>query len=83
VLGFHPDLQTGIRFMLQRNYLAVLTALLLSALNTPVFALTAEEKMATCKFGADSQNLTGAKRKTFISKCMANENAPARQPKPQ
>jgi len=69
--------------MLQRTCLAVLAALLLGALTTPGVALTAQEKMETCKFGADSQNLTGAKRKTFISKCMANEAAPARRPKPQ
>ena len=41
-------------------------------------ALTAKQKMETCKFGADDQKLTGRKRKTFISKCMANEKpAPA------
>ena len=30
--------------------------------------------METCKFGADHQKLEGAKRKTFIAKCMANRN---------
>jgi hypothetical protein len=68
--------------MLLRTCFAVLTALLLAALNTPGMALTAQEKMTTCTFGADSQKLTGAKRKTFITKCMADEPAPAK-PKTQ
>jgi len=69
--------------MLLRTCLAVLTALSLAALNTPGMALTAQEKMTTCKFGADSQKLTGAKRKTFIARCMADEAAPTKPPKPQ
>jgi psiF repeat len=69
--------------MLLRTCLAVLAALLLAALNTPGMALTAQEKMTTCKFGADSQKLTGAKRKSFITKCMADEAAPAKPPKTQ
>jgi psiF repeat len=69
--------------MLQRTCSWLLAALLLGALTAPGSALTAEEKMETCKFGADSQKLTGAKRKTFIAKCMAEESAPARRPKPQ
>jgi len=43
----------------------------------PAFAVTAKEKMATCNFGADDQKLTGAARKAFISKCMANESPAA------
>lgn len=54
-------------------------AILLPA--TPASALTAKQKMETCKFGADDQKLTGAKRKTFIARCMANEKpAPATAP---
>jgi hypothetical protein len=45
----------------------------------PAVALTAKQKMETCKFGADDQKLTGAARKAFLSKCMANE-APAKKP---
>ena len=41
---------------------------------TPVLALTTAEKAETCKFGADDQKLTGAKRRTFIERCMANRN---------
>jgi hypothetical protein len=48
----------------------------------PALAITAQEKMATCNFGADDQKLTGAKRKTFISKCMADRDEPAKSAKP-
>jgi hypothetical protein len=50
-------------------------------LSTPAFAITAKEKMDTCKFGADDQKLTSAPRKKFISKCMANADTPAPRPK--
>ena len=40
----------------------------------PATAATQKEKMETCKFGADNDNLTGAKRTAFIKKCMANAN---------
>lgn len=54
-------------------------AILLPA--APASALTAKQKMETCKFGADDQKLKGAKRKTFISRCMANEKTtPASKP---
>jgi psiF repeat len=42
-------------------------------LASPASAITAKEKMETCKFGADDQKLTGAKRNAFIKRCMANE----------
>ncbi len=48
----------------------------------PSFAVTAKQKMETCKFGADYEKLHGAARRTFISKCMANRNDP-RGPAPQ
>jgi hypothetical protein len=57
---------------------------------TPASAVTSEEKMETCKVGAESQRLQGAKRDAFIKKCMAGGNyePPARRnakaaPKPQ
>jgi hypothetical protein len=63
---------------------AVLPAVILLVLAaTPTFAITPEQKMETCKFGADDQKLTGAARKTFISKCMADEKASSGNPKPQ
>jgi len=54
---------------------AVAAALPLLVVN-PAAAVTAKQKMETCKFGADDQKLTGAKRQAFISKCMANRNDP-------
>jgi len=52
---------------------AMLTAALPSA---PSFAVSAKDKMATCKFGADEQQLQGPERDAFIKKCMANKNDP-------
>jgi hypothetical protein len=40
----------------------------------PAAAATKEQKMETCKVGADHDKLTGAKRTAFINKCMANAN---------
>ena len=47
----------------------------------PSFAVTAKDKMATCKFGADDQNLTrqGA-RSAFMKKCMSNKDEPRGAP---
>ena len=50
---------------------AVLIAVLPSA---PSYAVTAKEKAATCKFGADDQKLAGAARAKFMKNCMANKN---------
>jgi len=55
-----------------RLILAALVPLLLLA--PPAAAATKAQKMETCKFGADDQKLTGAKRNAFIKRCMANEN---------
>lgn len=43
---------------------------------SPALAVSAKDKMATCKFGADDQKLVGAPRKNFMAKCMANRNDP-------
>ncbi len=40
----------------------------------PALALTAKEKQETCKIGADSQQLEGAKRTQFMKRCMAKGN---------
>jgi hypothetical protein len=63
---------------MQARVIAALAAALLLALPfaTPAPALTAKEKMETCKFGADDQQLTGKKASDFVKKCMANEPAP-------
>jgi hypothetical protein len=48
---------------------------------TSAAAVTSQEKMETCKVGAESQQLEGAKRTAFINKCMAKGNyePPARK----
>ena len=60
-------------------------------LASPAVAATNQQKMETCKFGADEQKLTGAARKSYMAKCMSNKDsprgkpigAPAGAPKPQ
>ena len=44
--------------------------------STPSFAVSAQDKMATCKFGADDQKLDGAARAAFMKKCMSGNNDP-------
>jgi hypothetical protein len=39
-----------------------------------------QQKQETCNFGADSQKLTGAKRKSFIAKCMSDTDSPRGKP---
>ena len=51
-----------------------LFALSLVLLASPASAITTNEKMETCKVGAQSQNLEGAKATAFIKKCMAKGN---------
>ena len=59
-----------------RRY-AFLAAILIAALpSAPSFAVSAKEKMATCKFGADDQHLDGKARAAFMKKCMSNKNEP-------
>jgi hypothetical protein len=71
--------------MLRIMVIAFLPVLLVAA---PAAAITTQEKMETCKVGAES--VEAAKRATFIKKCMAKGNyePPARKnaktaPKPQ
>jgi hypothetical protein len=52
---------------------AVVLAVLPSA---PSLAVSAKEKMATCKFGADDQKLQGKARSAFMKKCMSNRDEP-------
>jgi hypothetical protein len=54
--------------------IAILGLIPLLTLVTPASALTAKQKMETCKFGADDQKLAGAKRKAFMTKCMSSKN---------
>jgi hypothetical protein len=56
---------------------AFIAAMLIAVLpSAPSFALTAKEKMVTCKFGADDQKLQGPARQKFLKNCMANRNDP-------
>jgi len=57
-----------------RSFASALAVTLLLAA-TPALALTAKEKMETCKFGAADQKLAGKAEQDFIKKCMANEPA--------
>jgi len=56
---------------------AVIAALLTAMVPiAPALALSAKDKMATCKFGADDQKLQGAARSAFMKKCMSNTDEP-------
>jgi len=52
--------------------MAVLIAVVV--FDTTASALAPAEKMETCKIGADQQKLTGAKRKKFLARCMADSD---------
>jgi hypothetical protein len=60
--------------MLRRIFIAAV--LIVAPPSAPSFAVTAKEKAATCKFGADDQKLAGAARAKFMKNCMANKNDP-------
>jgi hypothetical protein len=57
------------------RYLCI-AALAVASLPNGALAITAKQKMETCKFGADDQKLEGAARKTFLNKCMAKGEPP-------
>ena len=68
----------SMRLVFASGFVAVMVSV------TPAAALTAAEKMETCKFGADHQKLAGAARKKFLTKCMADvAPAAAAAPKSQ
>ena len=48
----------------------------------PASAATPQQKKETCEFGANDQKLTGAKRKSFMAKCMSNKDSPRGKPVP-
>ena len=62
---------------------AFAAVLLLALAGSPASAITAKEKMDICNFGADDQKLSGAARKSFITKCMAKGDEPGAKPKPK
>lgn len=57
--------------MLRTMAIALAPVLLMA---TSAAAVTSQEKMETCKVGAESQQLDAAKRSAFIKKCMAKGN---------
>jgi psiF repeat len=64
------------------RFVATLALAAMLAPATPASAVTAAEKMETCKFGADHQKLAGAARKKFLARCMAEDRS-AKTPKSQ
>lgn len=54
------------------RHLGLVSLATLLILYVPASALTPQEKMETCKFGAAHQKLAGAARKQFMSRCMAD-----------
>ena len=60
--------------MHQHAFIALVLAALLPYAQAQ--AVSAKDKMETCKFGADDQKLQGAARESFLKKCMANKNDP-------
>ena len=58
------------------RHIFIATVLIAVLPSAPSFAVTAKEKTATCKFGADDQKLAGAARAKFMKNCMANKNDP-------
>jgi psiF repeat len=58
------------------RYAAIAAVLGAMSAGVPCFALSAKDKMATCKFGADDQKLQGAARNAFMKKCMSNKDEP-------
>jgi psiF repeat len=69
------------------RYISAIVVFALLSWNAPAFAVDAKQKKETCEFGANDQKLAGAARKKFMSKCMANDDKPAKhqkmQPPPQ
>ena len=58
------------------RYVVIAVTLAAMLPSGPSFAVTSKDKMATCKFGADDQNLQGNARNAFMKKCMSNKDDP-------
>jgi psiF repeat len=54
--------------------LAIAAALPLLLIAVPASAATKEQKMETCKVGAEADNMEGKARDAFMKKCMAAGN---------
>jgi broad specificity polyphosphatase/5'/3'-nucleotidase SurE len=62
------------------RYAAIAAVLGATLPGVPSLALSAKDKTATCKFGADDQKLQGAARNAFMKKCMSNKDEPRSSP---
>jgi hypothetical protein len=67
--------QEGYNAMCRYAFIAVFAATFAMP-GSAALAVSAKDKMETCKFGANDQKLEGAARKNFMAKCMANRNDP-------
>jgi hypothetical protein len=76
----------AVRRLAMNRHVIVAAVLLGSALavlsGRPAAAITAQQKMVTCKFGADhpeggGPKLVGKERAHFIARCMSNKNDPS------
>ncbi len=56
---------------------ALFAAFMLGTFSAPAHAVSAKQKMETCKFGAEDQKLSGPEHKAFMKKCMAAGDSPA------
>jgi len=68
------------RYVFVAGIFSIFLAVMLPSL--PAVAITAKDKMATCKFGADDQKLQGPPRAAFLKKCMSSKNDPRGSPAP-
>jgi hypothetical protein len=66
------------RYVFVAGFFFIFSAVMLPS--RPAVAITAKDKMATCKFGADDQKLQGPARAVFLKKCMSNKNDPRGSP---
>jgi hypothetical protein len=62
------------RYALVTSVFSLLSLIVLPS--APALAITAKQKMETCKFGADHPMLAGKQRVDFIKKCMSDKNDP-------
>lgn len=59
---------------MRRTMIAISLFPLLLCAAAPASAATNEQKMETCKFGADDAKLAGKKHADFVKKCLSNAN---------
>ena len=57
--------------MLRYAFALGLASTMLAAM--PALPVTKQQKLETCTFGADNQKLAGEERKSFMARCMAED----------